>query len=422
MQAQSLEKSKHNSKAEQLRKEFNEKNAILRKHGEEVSASQYYDDLYGKDGNETMPYTLSDASKEEKAEIQRAQNIDEILQIAIFRKDIYTYPCTFFYSWPRENLLRDIHALIIDLDNVSPIDLEGLAKNELQKFMPTYMVNSGQGVHLVYVFESPITAYQYKIKPLKSILKALKKVFKIKMYSYNVDPAATIVHPYRVVGSQTKLGQKATAYKVGAKWEISEMAKLLHIDSAVFEEKKRTSAGRKVRQRRNVKAMPCCSVNFYNSTYNRIRREVDEGHRYLSLFALAIIAYKCRVKEEVLLDHLTQLVDAFNQKEQVKKVRESEIAKAMCGYNQKFVTVTSFTLEEYLGFEFKRNTKRNGLKRNEHLQMARAVMSVKQKTTREMQMRRCLTANPNASLKQLMEKLGWGKATVVKYKKLVQGV
>ena len=112
MQAQSLEKSKHNSKAEQLRKEFNEKNAILRKHGEEVSASQYYDDLYGKDGNETMPYTLSDASKEEKAEIQRAQNIDEILQIAIFRKDIYTYPCTFFYSWPRENLLRDIHACL----------------------------------------------------------------------------------------------------------------------------------------------------------------------------------------------------------------------------------------------------------------------------------------------------------------------
>ena len=112
----------------------------------------------------------------------------------------------------------------------------------------------------------------------------------------------------------------------------------------------------------------------------------------------------------------------FNQKEHTQRVRENEIEKALMGYSQKFVKVNSCTLEEYQGFSFHRKTKRNGLKQGEHLQIARAVKSARQKATREIQMRRYLQKCPDASLKQLVEALGWGKATVVKYRKLVQGV
>ena len=129
MQAQALEKRTKNSKAEELRREFNEKSAILEKHGKLASPAEYYEDMYGSYGNEIMPYTMSDATPA----IQRARNIDEVLQIAVFRNDIYTYSCSFFGGWPKERLVKDVYAFVIDLDCVSPADLRVLLKREIKK-------------------------------------------------------------------------------------------------------------------------------------------------------------------------------------------------------------------------------------------------------------------------------------------------
>ena len=420
MQAQALEKRTKNSKAEELRREFNEKSAILEKHGKLASPAEYYEDMYGIYGNEIMPYAMSDATPA----IQRARNIDEVLQIAVFRNDIYTYSCSFFGGWPKERLVKDVYAFVIDLDCVSPADLRVLLKREIKKLPPTYVVNSGQGLHIVYMFKVPVACYTKRKKVLKQAIKALAGLFKVKTYSYKVDPTATLVHAYRVVGSRTKLGQTAKAYKVGEKREVVEMLKLLNIDTYLFEkhEKKQTTQ-RKASYNNDVAVLPTGRVRFYDSTYERVRHEVDEGHRYLSLFALAIIAYKCRVPREQAEEDISDLVDLFNQKEHVKRVRENEIEKAMMGYSQKFVKVNSYTLEEYLGFAFHRSTKRNGLKQGEHLLIARAVKAAKQKATKEIQMKRYLQNNPGASLKKIEEDLGWSRRTIVKYRNLVkQGV
>lgn len=425
MQAQALEKSKQNSKAEQLRQEFNEKNEILKRYGKLTSAVEYYEDMYGSYGNEIMPYALLEKEEEEKPTIiQRAQNIDEILQIAAFGNYVYTYSCSFFHGWPREKLVNDVYAFVIDLDGVSPADLRVLMKREIKKLPPTYIVNSGQGVHLVYMFTNPVACYKVRKKPLKQAIKALASLFKVKTYSYEVDPTATLVHPYRVVGSRTKLGQTAKAYKIGEKREVVEMLKLLNIDTYLFEEhkKKPKTQRRKASYNSKVATLPTGRVRFYDSTYERVRHEVDEGHRYLSLFALAIIAYKCRIPRAQIEEDIGDLVDLFNQKEHMQKVRENEIEKALTGYSQKFVKVNSYTLEEYLGFTFHRKTKRNGLKQGEHLLIARAVKAARQKATKEIQMKRYLQKYPDASLKQMEEDLGWSRHTIIKYRKLVQGV
>lgn len=426
MQAQALEKSKQNSEAEQLRQEFNEKNEILKRYGKLTSAVEYYEDMYGSYGNEIMPYALLEKEEEEEKPtiIQRAQNIDEILQIAAFGNYVYTYSCSFFHGWPREKLVNDVYAFVIDLDGVSPADLRVLMKREIKKLPPTYIVNSGQGVHLVYMFTNPVACYKVRKKPLKQAIKALASLFKVKTYSYEVDPTATLVHPYRVVGSRTKLGQTAKAYKMGEKREVVEMLKLLNIDTYLFEEhkKKPKTQRRKASYNSKVATLPTGRVQFYDSTYERVRHEVDEGHRYLSLFALAIIAYKCRIPRAQIEEDIGDLVDLFNQKEHMQKVRENEIEKALTGYSQKFVKVNSYTLEEYLGFAFHRKTKRNGLKQREHLLIARAVKDARQKATKEIQMKRYLQKYPDASLKQMEEDLGWSRHTIIKYRKLVQGV
>lgn len=420
MQTQVLKRTQ-DSKAVRLRREYNEKSTILEKYGKLTSPAEYYADLYGSDGDEIMPYTVSN----EKS-IRRAQNMDEVLQIAMFRNDIYTYSCSFFRGWPKEKLLKNVHAFVIDLDGVSPADLRVLLRREVKKLPPTYVVNSGQGIHLVYMFAVPVVGYTTRKKVLKQAIKALAGLFKVATYSYKVDPTATLVHPYRVVGSRTKLGQTAKAYKIGEKREVVELLRLLNIDTYLFEkhEKKQTTqtTQQKASYDSKVAALPTGRVRFYDSTYERVRHEVDEGHRYLSLFALAIIAYKCRVPREQAEEDITDLVDLFNQKEHIKRVRENEIEKAMKGYSQKFVRVTSYTLEEYLGFAFHRSTKRNGRTRAAHLEWARSAKNAKSAIDRTEMMRRSLAANPEATLKELVETLGWGKATVVKYRKLVQGV
>ena len=140
---------------------------------------------------------------------------------------------------------------------------------------------------------------------------------------------------------------------------------------------------------------------------------MDEGHRYLSLFALAIIAYKCRIPRAQIEEDIGDLVDLFNQKEHMQKVRENEIEKALTGYSQKFVKVNSYTLEEYLGFTFHRKTKRNGLKQGEHLLIARAVKAARQKATKEIQMKRYLQNNPGASLKKIQKSCEAGRVNAL---------
>jgi len=91
----------------------------------------------------------------------------------------------------------------------------------------------------------------------------------------------------------------------------------------------------------------------------------------------------------------------------------------MKGYSHKYLMVTSKQLEAWMGVEFPRQTKRNGRKRAAHLEIARASRNKKSEVDRIDMMRRCLVANPNATLSELVEQLGWSRHTIIKYRKLV---
>lgn len=423
------------NKAIKLREEFDLKSRYLREfcieNGGEynISPLQYYNDLYNNDEEyingkkEKIPFCYKTDDGIKKA----VNGIDEVIQIAMFRDDIAIFPAS-YYNWPLQKNLSDFYAIVIDLDGVSAADLFCLLKLEMKRLLPTYIVNSGGGVHLVYVFEKPIVAYKYRHESIKKMIAGIGNLFKKARYGYKIDPnSKSLVHPYRVVGSQTKLSQTCVVFRTGKRWSVDKMLKKLNIKTDVFKEKtaRKTTATKKATQQKydNVVETPKGNKNFYNF-FSLQMTNVEEGHRYLALFSLAVVAYKCRVSRKEVEDLIGALVDVYNRREDEKVVRENEIKKAMKGYSSKYVKVSSKQLEEWAGIEFPRQSVKRRpvgqrLKQAEHLSVARAVRNAKQTATKEIIMRKYLEVNPDATLNELVDELGWGRATVVKYRKLV---
>lgn len=419
-------KTAYISKKEQLKAEFTAKNAILKRKFLPVGALKYYQELYGEDYEQRRCYILAN---EKNGRIRFTDSIETLLEQESEHNDLYLHPCSFFNNYPKLATMKRLYAFVVDLDGVSSYDLRQLVQKITAKgynLKPTYIVNSGNGVHLVYILEKPIETYN-KTKPhLKALLKALKAAYEGNSTSYKVDKQTSIMQSYRVVGSRTKLGQRATAFCVGQKWTVDALATALRLPILPTSNTSDPgpAKGNKGNKGNNDKVvyMPNAHAGFYTHTLERIRSEVTEGHRYTAMFALAIVGYKakCKINKEQVRNDLYELIDFWNSQQCKRKMRYEEISKACKGYSQKFLMVRHEVLENWLGFKFGTN-KRNGKKQKEHLKEARATRSKKMETERRSMMNRYLEQHPQATLNELVEVLGWSKHTVIKYRKLIKG-
>lgn len=428
MQTQVLE---DNRKTAKLRAEFKKKSQYLKEfciknNGKcDIAPLDYYCDYYSNDEEfmsgkkEKIPFVYKVESGLKKA----PNGLEDVLEMSIFRDDIAVFPASFF-GWPKQKNLCDFYAIVIDIDGISAADLYILLKVQIKQLLPTYLVNSGHGVHLVYLFDKPIAAYSYRHKAIKLMIEKVSDFFNKSGFSYKIDPASkSLVHPYRVVGSKTKLGQQCVVFRIGKRWSIDKMLKKLGIETNVFKERKKITEKSKTKKKTttdNKVYLPNGKKQFYEFVLREITDIVEEGHRYMSLFALAVVGYKCRVPRDEVEDMIEAFVDMFNQRECQQRVKSFEVAKAMKGYSHDYLMVTSRQLENWMGIEFPRKTKRNGRKQAEHLEIARAARNKKSEVDRKSMMKRCLEANPQATLNELVEELGWGKATVSKYRKMVR--
>lgn len=109
--------------------------------------------------------------------------------------------------------------------------------------VPTYLVNSGTGVHLYYIWNEPLPAYPMNRKAVTAFKKALTKIVwngytskqeplvwdKEKKSYKDVRQYQGCVQGYRVVGSLSKLGTgyPVTAFKVGNKYDFEDLNKWL---------------------------------------------------------------------------------------------------------------------------------------------------------------------------------------------------
>lgn len=353
--------------------EFRLKNHYLRKY---FTAAPYFDFM-----EDVFPGVeqFMVVTTERKAGEQGCQemDIDELMEYQAFRSDVCVVPATFINGRYSLACCKDLHALVIDLDGVEADVLDTVIDNGSiggKIPLPTYIVNSGYGVHLYYVFRNPVPFYRRNRQQLKAMYDRICFITQ-KGIAAKTDKHA-LTQPFRLPGAQTKIGQTATAWKSGDKWSVSALGHRLGIDVSEMDliprpllpqreyhearekwREKHSEDGSDQPRKKRVWQSPLeGNEGFYRSCLRRCYEETEEGHRQKSMFALAIVAYKVRtIEKEDLEADLMDLLQHYNGIG--KRMTQSEIKKAMGGFQAKYDRTSSARLEEYFGWDFRRNWK-----------------------------------------------------------------
>lgn len=362
---------------EYIREQYEEKNMVLGEFGEEVSAYTLYEDIFG-DTTQLVPVVFIDGDTKHILPM----SIDEALEHSQDRNDVLLGGCTYFNNWISKKSAKDIHAFIIDMDNVysgtllNALRQDWRTANGEELAMPTYIVNSGTGLHLYFVLDEPVPNYKSTTANLDKLYRALavqqttKRVYLNKQVQW-------FGQDFRMAGGLNKYEWKNTVFRVGQKWNIDKLAEAVGFDNTHFsrygEPRKQVYKRKPPKQRKGWKS----NRAFYDYSLRNCRAKTQEGNRYKSMCALSVIAWKCDVPQHELEKDLLSLLPDYN-KGALRQIKEKEVYSAMKMYNPKAIGTQRESLENWQGWEYK-PIKRNGQKQADHLEEARAIRDIRMK-------------------------------------------
>lgn len=288
-----------------------------------------------------------------------------------------------------------MNALVFDLDGVGEHEL----RNLLLRFgkpaewirtlpQPTFVVASGAGVHMYYVFETPVDLYPN----IKLQLKALKYDLTFRMWEYKATSTRkeiqyqSINQTFRMVGSiNGKYGNVLRAFRTGDKVTLDELNQYAKPDARVdvnkpFKPSQMTREQAKesypewyqrvvVEKRRRLKKWDIKSKQgyaLYEWWLGRIG-EVKGGHRYYFMMCLVIYACKCDVPRAKLEKDLYDVYEQLRRVEHENALTKEDIRSALETYSKEYYNFTITDIEKLTDIRIERN-KRNGRSMKEHLQ------------------------------------------------------
>lgn len=357
-------------------------------------------------------------------------SIEDALYFAVSRDNVYINPCDYFKGWVSDATLKTVFAFVVDLDNIEMGGFEMLFEGFPRGMeMPTYIVNSGKGLHFYYVLEQPVEAYRRH----RDVLNRINKEISADFHRYaGIGKADThgIKQAYRIVGSRTKAGCTTAAYRFGGLHRIEDFAVRYGLSlgeqpeqGTVIDARSRFTGAQKRRWTPN-KA-------FYVYTLKRAFEDSHEGHRYTTMFALVQIAAKCQVQIGQVQQDLERLRAKWNGEPKKKaEVKAEEVTLALKGYNDKGNLSPRASLEHFLGWKFDAIPRR-GRTQKVHLQLARTMLKAQQdmglvKKPSEKSKAKLLKyfkENPNETNKSKIARiLGVSRPTVIKYYDEVQAM
>lgn len=298
---------------------------------------------------------------------------------------------------------RWLYAIAVDMDGIeTENNLEVLfgqiAKN---KFFaegrvwrgiptPTYLVFSGTGLHLYYVLDEPIPLYPNVVRELEKLKKRITWQIWTQGASELSDNVQyeSLFQGFRMVGTVTKRGTKAVAYKYGAGDKVTleylnesvpdayraDLRKKISILTLEDAKKKYPDWYEKRIVKKAPKGTWICKRALYDWWLRRMP-EVEQGHRYWYVLTLAVYAKKCAIPyEELVSDALDSIpyLDSIGTDDPFTK---SDVMKAVEAYNDSYMTYPIDTIVARTGLPIQKN-KRNGRTQALHLKGARAIQSI----------------------------------------------
>ena len=360
---------------EVIRAQYDEKNMVLSQFGEQVSAWDLYETIFD-DLEQEIPVVIIDEDEEKKV---RTMTISDAVEFGSVRNDTLIGGCTYFNNWISKKSAKNLYTFIIDFDNAyAGTVLDALQRDwesaNGEKFAkPTYIVNSGTGLHLYFVLTEPIPVYHSMTQNIDKLYRSLAIQQSRRVYVER--QIQWFGQDFRCAGGLNKYDWENTIFRIGEKWDIDDLGKAVGLEDVHFIRYGEKRQKKKTERRKRQKVVGWKTDRaFYDYALRNCKEKTKEGNRYLSMCALSAIAYKCGVDLDELERDLESLLPVYNKGAQ-RIVKPKEIQSAMKMYNEKAMVTPRESLEHWQGWEYQ-PIKRNGRKREVHLQRARAVQLI----------------------------------------------
>lgn len=311
------------------------------------------------------------------------QSIIDLLQSENF---VIISPISYVGKARTSENARLMYALAIDLDGVNQeinmIDLFHQINKVEHLPRPTYVVVSGTGLHLYYVFEKPLPLYKNVVEQLTRLKHSLTRRIWNGYVTDLEDKVQyqSIFQGFRLVGGVTKSGSRTVAFETGKKvtveylnnfvWDDKDKVTEFTYNSKLSLEeaqkkysdwyKKRIEQGRK-------KGTWTCKRDLYDWWKRRLY-EIQEGHRYYGVMCLAIYAKKCGIEREKLEQDAFDMVerlDTLTSNEDNHFTREDVLA-ALELFNDNYITFPIDAISVLTDIRIEKN-KRNGRRQEVHI-------------------------------------------------------
>lgn len=384
---------------------YHEKNAYLRQLYKAVEPLDFYRAIFPVGSFERAGHPedakpngiLLDLSEEKPRQRIVTDELGEIediqgAQFAVMSPISYSGRCR------KGRNARYMYALTFDLDGVGMNQLRDVLHQMRKEFIPTatYIVNSGNGLHLYYVFKEPLPMYPQARAAMRGMKYDLTEWRIWNQYTSAIkEPQMqSIMQGFRMVGTQSKLGADCpvVAFEVGERIDIDYLNSWTHegfqINSANIGAKPSLQEAKEKYpewyQRRIVegkkKGQWVVSRKLYDWWMRRIQVEIRVGHRYYAIMCLAIYAKKCGIpKDELEQDafSLLERLDSISETDE-NRFTEDDIRAALKAYTDDAPTFPRDEIGKLAGVDMPVN-KRNGLRQRDHIEIMNAIKAVKKK-------------------------------------------
>ena len=302
---------------------------------------------------------------------------------------------------------RILYALAIDLDGViikegnDPFGLRTLIhqiENINRIPMPTYIVSSGTGLHLYYVFEKPIMLFKNVVKQLQKYKRELTRIIwqdYITKLSDNVQ-YESLFQGFRVVGTITKKGERARAFKTGEYVTMEYMNKFVDkefkTDDFAYKSNLTLAQAKekypKWYEERIIQKKPRGTWTVNRAVYdwwkNRILREAKTGHRYYCLMMLAVYARKAAIDRDELEKDAFNIMSIFDKlpASDDNPFDEKDVIDALQAYEDRYITYPINSISYLTDIHIEKN-KRNYRKQKDHIILMNTMKSLKKQLGEE---------------------------------------
>ena len=373
------------------------------------------------DGSYAKEYILNDdGTRKTEPKVYRYSMTDDLdlIDTLTGRDDLFCLMAPLSYAGKERSAknARFMYGMAFDLDLIrvkpdgTPIGLLNLwnghinAAGRLPK--PTYIVSSGTGLHLYYLFEKPVALFPNVVKQLQALKHELTEMIWnegiVNIKDDRDRQYEGIFQGFRMPGTITKNGGLARAFETGEKvtieylnsfvrpqFQVTEFSYKSKLSKAAAKEKyPEWYEERIVQGKKGVLNPWAVNRNLYDWWKREILLKAQVGHRYYCLMILAVYAMKCSfydpkknpnpvTREELerdafeIMEHFEEMTDREDN-----HFDESDVLDALDAYDHEMLTFPRNSIEYRAGFTIPKN-KRNHQNQKDHLEEARAIRDIR---------------------------------------------